>query len=130
MVSEGGEDVAHHAGAGPGVEDRWSVAGLHVAAKEPGCNRRGSVPPAQHAPLVILRPGVVELRSLLAVTSTVRTLQALRPIGIAQTTPPGYSWGCPNAQLAMLKHPLHTTLQRQILQRLQQRSDKRQYRRR
>src|SRR5918994_1360654 len=84
MVSEGGEDVAHHAGAGPGVEDRCSIAGLHVAAKEPGCNRRGSVSPTQHAPLVILRPAIVDLCSLLATVGTERALQMLGPAGLNQ----------------------------------------------
>src|SRR5215203_2679289 len=84
MVSEGGEDVAHHTGAGPGVEDRCSVAGLHVAAKEPGCNRRGSVSPTQHAPLVILRPTIVDLCSLLAALGTERALQMLGPASITQ----------------------------------------------
>src|SRR3712207_4238098 len=85
MVSEGGEDVAHNAGAGPGVEDRCSVAGLHVAAKEPGCNRRGGVSPTQHAPFVILRPAIVDLCSLLATLGAERALQMLGPAGIAQT---------------------------------------------
>src|SRR5215218_2942053 len=85
MVSEGGEDVAHYAGAGPGVEDRCSVAGLHVAAKEPGCNRRGGVSPTQHAPLVILRPAIVDLCSLLAALGTERAVQMLGPAGITQT---------------------------------------------
>src|ERR671917_760947 len=84
MVSEGGEDVAHHAGAGPGVENRCSVAGLHVAAKEPGCNRRGGVSPTQHAPLVILRPAIVDLCSLLAALGTERALQMLGPASITQ----------------------------------------------
>src|SRR5215211_2885660 len=84
MVSEGGEDVAHHAGAGPGVEDRCPVAGPHVAAKEPACNRRGSVSPTQHAPLVILRPAIVDLCSLLAALGTERALQMLGPAGITQ----------------------------------------------
>src|SRR5215208_1873364 len=84
MVSKGGEDVAHHAGAGPGVEDRCSVAGLHVAAKEPGCNCRGGVSPTQHAPLVILRPAIVDLCSLLAALGTERALQMLGPAGITQ----------------------------------------------
>src|ERR687890_91514 len=84
MVSEGGEDVAHHTGAGPGVEDLCSVAGLHVAAKEPGCNRRGGVSPTQHAPLVILRPAIVDLCSLLAALGTERALQMFGPAGITQ----------------------------------------------
>src|SRR5215217_3766385 len=83
MVSKGGEDVAHHAGAGPGVEDRCSVAGLHVAAKEPGCNCRGGVSPTQHAPLVILRPAIVDLCSLLAALGTERAVQ-MRPASITQ----------------------------------------------
>ena len=85
MVSEGGEDVAHYAGAGPGVEDRCPVAGLHVAAKEPGCNRRGGVSSTQHAPLVILRPAIVDLCSLLAALGTERAVQMLGPAGITQT---------------------------------------------
>src|SRR5918994_2114255 len=85
MVSEGGEDVAHHAGAGPGVEDLCSVTGLHVAAKEPGCNRRGGVSPTQHAPLVILRPAIVDLCTLLAALGTERAMQMLGPAGITQT---------------------------------------------
>src|ERR671910_2621364 len=84
MVSEGGEDVAHHAGTGPGVEDRCSVAGLYVAAKEPGCNCRGGVSPTQHAPLVILRPAIVDLCSLLAALGTERALQMLGPASITQ----------------------------------------------
>src|SRR5829696_8369339 len=85
MVSEGGEDVAHYAGAGPGVENCCSVAGLHVAAKEPGCNRRGGVSRTQHAPLVILRPAIVDLCSLLAALGTERAVQMLGPAGITQT---------------------------------------------
>src|ERR671920_1123672 len=84
MVSEGREDVAHHAGAGPGVENRCSVGEPHVAAKEPGCNRRGGVSPTQHAPLVILRPAIVDLCSLLAALGTERALQMLGPAGITQ----------------------------------------------
>src|SRR5215211_3713111 len=84
MVSEGGEDVAHYAGAGPGVENCCSVAGLHVAAKEPGCNRRGGVSPTQHAPLVILRPAIVDLCSLLAALGTERAVQMLGPASITQ----------------------------------------------
>src|SRR5215212_1986506 len=84
MVSEGGEDVAHHAGAGPGVEDRCPVAGLYVAAKEPACNRRSGVSPTQHAPLVILRPAIVDLCSLLAALGTERAVQMLGPAGITQ----------------------------------------------
>src|SRR5215213_3413120 len=84
MASEGGEDVAHHAGAGPGVEDRCPVAGPHVAAKEPACNRRGSVSPTQHAPLVTLRPAIVDLCSLLAALGTERALQMLGPASITQ----------------------------------------------
>src|SRR5215210_8719691 len=84
MVSEGGEDVAHYAGAGPGVEDRCPVAGLHVAAKEPACNRRGGVSPTQHALLVTLRPAIVDLCSFLAALGTERALQVLGPAGITQ----------------------------------------------
>src|SRR5829696_2235789 len=84
MVSEGGEDVAHYAGAGPGVEDRCPVAGLHVAAKEPACNRGGGVSPTQHAPLVTLRPAIVDLCSFLAALGTERALQMLGPAGITQ----------------------------------------------
>src|SRR5215212_7188585 len=84
MVSEGGEDVAHYAGAGPGVEDRCPVAGLHVAAKAPGCNRRSGVSPTQHALLVILRPAIVDLCSLLAALGTERALQMLGSAGITQ----------------------------------------------
>src|SRR5215212_11229223 len=84
MVSEGGEDVAHHAGAGTGVEDRCSIAGLYVAAKEPGCNRRGGVSPTQHAPLVILCPAIVDLCGLLTALGPERALQMLGPACITQ----------------------------------------------
>src|ERR687889_234909 len=84
MVSEGGEGVAHHAGARPRGGKRRSRAELHVAAKEPGCNRRGGVSPTQHAPLVILRPAIVDLCSLLAAVGTERALQMLGPASITQ----------------------------------------------
>src|ERR671912_210672 len=84
MVSAGGGGGAPHARAGPPGRERRSGAGAHVAAKEPGCNRRGGVSPTQHAPLVILRPAIVDLCSLLAALGTERALQMLGPAGITQ----------------------------------------------
>src|SRR5215218_1715415 len=112
MVSKGGEDVAHHAGAGPGVEDRCSVAGLHVAAKEPGCNCRGGVSPTQHAPLVILCPAIVDLCSLLAALGTERAVQMLGPASITQISASNLIVSLPEEPASRMPNiPWHPTRQ-------------------